>query len=105
MLVRFFATEAGRSQPVEFLDAMDSRDQAAQIMRDIRDRGQHGDRAPVSVRAIKGYRPLYEIRTGGYRTFCVDDGGTTWVLHICKKQDQRRGIEAARKRMEAILGG
>lgn len=55
------------------------------------------------MRAIKGHRPLYEIRTGGYRTFCVDVEDTTWVLHICKKQDQRRGIEVASKRMERIL--
>ena len=69
MQVRFFATESGRSQPVEFLDGLDDRDQAAQIMRDIADLAALGRSAPVSVKSIRGHRPMIEIRTGGYRTF------------------------------------
>jgi hypothetical protein len=44
-------------------------------------------------------RGLLEIRTGGFRTLFCQKGGVIWILHICKKEDQGAGIEAARARM------
>jgi phage-related protein len=62
-------------------------------------------RAPLATRAIKGRanRGLVEIKTRGYRTFyCVKRGPIIWVLHACRKGEQKRGIEVARARMDAL---
>jgi hypothetical protein len=46
-------------------------------------------------------------RNGGRRArgrdelFC-QKGGVVWVLHVCRKQDQDAGIEAARARMKKL---
>lgn len=60
----------------------------------------------MSVKPIKGAgsRGLFEIRTGGYRTFYCVDAGVMWLLHGCKKQDQDAGIVAARGRMKRVGG-
>ena len=47
---------------------------------------------------------MMEIRTDDYRTFFVVDRSEMWVLHCCKKQDQRRGIGVAAERMRLVLG-
>ncbi|HET9555119.1 MAG TPA: type II toxin-antitoxin system RelE/ParE family toxin [Anaeromyxobacteraceae bacterium] len=101
--VRFYATDAGRSQPLDFLDALPARDRA-QIVADVTALRDHGLQAPVSMKPIKGRpnRGLFEIRTGGFRTFFCQKGGVVWILHICKKQDQNAGIEAARARMKKL---
>lgn len=46
---------------------------------------------------------MFEIRTGGYRTFFVVDRDAMWILHCCKKDDQRRGIDVADDRMRMVL--
>ncbi len=101
--VRFFATGAGRSQPTDFLDGLPARDRA-QIVADILAFREHGLQAPISMKPIKGRanRGLFEIRTGGFRTLFMQKGGVVWVLHVCKKQDQAAGIEAARARMKQV---
>lgn len=101
--VRFYATDAGRSQPTEFLDSLPPRDRA-QIVADIMAFRDHGLQAPISMRPIKGRpnRGLFEIRTGGFRTLFCQKGGVVWILHVCKKQDQDAGIEAARARMKRL---
>jgi phage-related protein len=101
--VRFFETDAGNSQPRNFLDALPAKDRAY-IVADIVALGDYGIRAPISARPIKGRknRGMSEIRTGGFRTFFCFKRGVVWVLHICKKQDQDAGIEAARRRMEQL---
>jgi Gp49-like protein DUF891 len=101
--VRFFATDAGRSQPTEFLDGLPARDRA-QIVADITALRDHGLQAPISMKPIKGRpnRGLFEIRTGGFRTFLCQKGGVVSILHVCKKQDQDAGIEAARARMKKL---
>jgi phage-related protein len=43
-----------------------------------------------------------EIKNGGYRTFFFVDRGELWVLHCCRKQDQRHGIEVASERMKQV---
>lgn len=100
--VRFYATDAGRSQATEFLDSLPARDRA-QVVADIMAFRHHGLQAPISMKAIKG-RPnrLFEIRTGGFRTLFCQKGGVVWILHVCKKQDQDAGIEAARARMKKL---
>jgi phage-related protein len=101
--VRFYASDAGRSQPTEFLRTLPSRDRA-QIVADITALRDHGLQAPISMKPIKGRpnRGLFEIRTGGFRTLFCQKGGVVWILHVCKKQDQDAGIEAARARMKKL---
>jgi len=65
-------TNAGRSQPTEFLDGLPARDRA-QVVADVTALRDHGLQAPIAMRPIKGSpnRGLFEIRTGGFRTlFC-----------------------------------
>lgn len=104
LTIGFYSTDAGRSQPIEFLDELEERDRYY-IQADLATFAEHGDGAPISIKAVKGKKPMMEIRTGGYRTFFVRLVDRVWVLHICKKQDQRRGIEAAAVRMKRVLGG
>jgi len=101
--VRFYATDAGRSQPTEFLDSLPARERA-QVVADIMSFRDHGLQAPISMKPIKGWpnRGLLEIRTGGFRTLFCRKGGVVWILHVCKKQDQDAGIEAARARMKKL---
>jgi len=89
--------------PTEFLDALPGRDRA-QIVADIMAFRDHGLQAPISMRAIKGRqnRGMFEIRTGGFRTFFCQRGGVAWILHVCKKRDQDAGIDAARGRMKKL---
>jgi hypothetical protein len=65
----------------------------------------HMHKAPISCKTIKGHRPMFEVRTGGFRSYCVVKAQTLWVLHVGRKQDQRRDIEVADKRMKLVLGG
>ncbi len=101
--VRFYESEAGRSQPTELLDSLAARDRA-QIVGDITALRDHGLQAPISMKPIKGRpnRGLFEIRTGGFRTLFCLKGGVVWILHVCKKQNQEAGIEAARARMKKL---
>lgn len=101
--VRFYATDAGRSPPTDFLGALQVRDRA-QVVADVMALRDHGLQAPISMKSIKGKpnRGLFEIRTGGFRTFFCQKGGVVWILHVCKKQDQDAGIEAARARMKRL---
>jgi hypothetical protein len=73
-------------------------------MSDVQLLALHGRAAPVSAKPIKGdrNRGLYEVRTGGYRTFYCIHAGVMWLLHGCKKQDQDAGIRAARARMGQV---
>lgn len=100
--VLWFVTDAGRSQPVEFVDALADRKMAAQIVADIT--AYAAGTSATDSKAINGYAPMFELRTGGYRILAARDGDTIWILHVCKKQDQKRGIRAAAKRMKLILG-
>lgn len=101
--VRFFATAAGRSPATEFLDTPPARDRA-QIVADIMAFRDHGLQAPISMKPIKGRqnRGLFEIRTGGFRTLFRQKGGVVWILHVCKKQGQDAGTDAARGRMKKL---
>lgn len=101
--VRFYASDAGRSQPNEFLDALPARDRAQNVA-DIMACRDHGLQAPISMKPIKGRpnRGLFEIRTGGFRTLFCQRAGVVWILHVCRKQDQGAGIEAARARMKKL---
>lgn len=101
--VRLYETAAGRCPPRDFLDDLPVKDRAL-VLADIVALGAHGVNAPLSTRTIKGRpnRGMAEIRTGNYRTFYCLRRGVLWVLHICKKEHQAQGIEAARRRMETL---
>lgn len=103
MGVSFFQTDSGRSPPLDFMRALEATDRAY-ILADLQRLEQEGDKAPISKKPIQGHKPLWEVRTGGYRTFFVRQGAAFTVLHVCKKQDQRRGIELASTRMKQVLG-
>lgn len=103
LAIRYYANASGRSQPRDFLDSIETR-YSVQAYADIEAVAEHLDRAPVSMKPIKGRRYLYEIRVGGYRVFYFVRRQTLWVLHACRKSDQLRGIEAASRRLQEIMG-
>lgn len=101
--IRWFALEGQAESPVvETIERIPARDRAA-IVSDVERVAVSGFKAPVSVRSIKGHSPLFEIRTKGFRTFFVVDRNEMWILHCCKKDDQRRGIDLADERMRMVL--
>jgi phage-related protein len=104
LTLHFFKLEGQKRSPArEAVDAVPERFGAA-IYLDLEVIAEHvAADAPASVKSITGHTPLKEIRTGGYRAFFVVDRGELWVLHCCKKQDQRRGIELAAQRMKLVL--
>jgi phage-related protein len=104
MVVRFHESEAGRSQPRDYLASLPDKDRAY-ILADLQQLEVHADRAPISKKPIKGHSPMWEVRTGRHRTLFVRLGETFWVLHICKKQNQAHGIDVAATRMKALMGG
>ncbi len=75
----------------------------AAILSDVERVAEYGFKSPVSIKSIKGHSPMFEIRTGGYRTFFVVDREEIWVLHCCRKDEQRRGIEISDERMRMVL--
>ena len=86
---------------MDFLDDLPTKD-AALIAADIASFGLYGQKAPISTRAIAGRRGLWEIRTRGFRTFYAVRDGRMTVLHVCRKQDQRRGIDLAADRLKEV---
>lgn len=101
--IQYFALEGQSESPVvRFIEEIPARFRAA-ILSDIERVAEYGLKSPVSIKSIKGHAPMFEIRTGGYRTFLVFDRDEVWVLNCCKKQDQRRAIEIAADRMELVL--
>ena len=102
LAIRFFETAAGRSKPREFLEGLQLADRAC-IMADVLRVAEMGRAAPVSVKAITGRPGLLEIRTRGFRTFfTLGPGAVMWILHACRKQGQRHGIEMAVERMRKL---
>ena len=100
--VEFFTTEAGRQPAKEFLDDLLPAD-VAFIIADIRAYAKDQRNAPVSWKAIRGHRPMAELRTGRFRTLFAVADGTMWILGVCKKQDQEREIVAASTRMKQLV--
>lgn len=100
--LRYFATEAGRSAAIDFLASLPVRERA-QIVADLEAYRIYGWNAPISCKPLKGHRPLFEVRTGGHRAYCVATGQVVWVLHVGRKQDQRRDIAVAAERMKKVL--
>jgi Gp49-like protein DUF891 len=104
LTVRYYETDAGRSQAIEFLGALPT-GQRAEIVADIEAFRTGGWAAPISCRWIKGHHPLIEIRTGGFRTYCVVRRNVAWVLHVGRKQSQQRDVDTASVRMKHVIGG
>jgi phage-related protein len=101
MEMRYYRTDAGRSQPEEFLASLEPKYRQS-IIADLFLMSKHGDKAPISKRPVVGYSPIWELRTGGYRTMFVRVVDVYWVLHACKKQDEKRGYELSWKRYQAL---
>src|SRR5437870_355654 len=53
----------------------------------------------------QGASPLIEIRTGGFRTYCVVRRKVVWVLHVGRKQTELRDVDTASVRMKHVIGG
>jgi hypothetical protein len=101
--ILYFALEGQDESPVvATLEKIPAGIRAAMVS-DIERVAEYGFKSPVSIKSIKGHSPLIEIRTRGYRTFFVVDRNEMWILHCCKKDDQRRGIELASERMRMVL--
>lgn len=94
---RYYETAAGRCPARDFLSSVEAKFEA-QIRTDIVLFAREGEKAPVSRRPVKGFSPLWELRTGGYRTIVWREGNVLWIFEICKKQDERRGYERAMAR-------
>jgi hypothetical protein len=92
--VRYYATEAGRSPADDFIAALADR-YRGQIRADLTMLERHGDKAPISKKAI----------IGGFRIFFLRLGDVYWILGGCKKQNQDREIAACAKRMMDLRGG
>jgi len=101
--VGYYETAAGNRPTDDALNEIAPKF-AAQIQADIDTVAMYGVRAPVRTKSIKGHAPLREIITGGFRTFYYCEDDTVIVLHVCKKDDQTRGIELAAKRMKELRG-
>ena len=101
MNVGYYETAAGRSPPREVIEKLPEVMRAA-VRSDIHLVAQYGVKAPASLKPLRGHSPMWEIRTGGYRTFYYFANQVLVVLHVCKKQDQKRGIALAYKRMREL---
>jgi phage-related protein len=101
--VVFYTSPAGRQPARDALDDLDG-ERRAQVLADIVAFSERGMRSAVSWKAIKGQpnRPMMELRTRDIRTLFIAVGQKMTVLHVCRKQDQVRGIEVARKRMKDL---
>ncbi len=97
-------TAAGRCPAEDFLGAQ-AEPFRGQILADLTLLEREGERAPISKKPVGGYKPMWELRIGGYRVFFIRSGQVFWVLGACKKQDQEREIAACAKRMQLIGGG
>ncbi len=103
MEVRYFVTDGGRCPAGDFLGELPE-PFGGQIRADLTLIGREGEKAPIS-KPIKGHKPMWELRVGGYRVFFIRQGDVLWVLGVCKKQDQHREIAACAKRMKQLIGG
>ena len=99
-----YQTDAARSQAADFLEALPAWERG-QLKADFHVLERYGTKGPLSTKPIKGHKPMWEVRTLGFRSFFVQAEDAYVVLHICKKQDYLHGIEVAAKRMGRILGG
>jgi mRNA-degrading endonuclease RelE of RelBE toxin-antitoxin system len=101
--VRYYGTAANRCPASEFLSSL-AEPFRGQILADLTLLGREGERAPISKKPIKGHKPMWELRIGGYRVLFVRQADVFWVLGVCKKQNQDREIQTCSKRMKDILG-
>jgi mRNA-degrading endonuclease RelE of RelBE toxin-antitoxin system len=101
--IRYYVTAADRSPGREFLASL-SEPFRGQILADLTLLGREGEKAPISKKPLKGCKPMWELRIGGYRVLFVRHEEAFWVLGVCKKQNQDREIAACVKRMKDLLG-
>ena len=94
-------TDAGRCPARDFLSAL-AEPFRGQILADLSLLGREGERAPISKKPVRGHKPMWELRIGGYRVLFVRERETFWILGACKKQDQAREIAACTKRMKHL---
>jgi putative component of toxin-antitoxin plasmid stabilization module len=104
MDVRYYVTDANRCPAGDFLAGLPDRFRG-QIRADLTLLGREGERAPISKKTVKGHKPMWELRIGGYRVFFFRAGDVFWVLGGCKKQDQNREILASAQRMKLLRQG
>jgi phage-related protein len=97
----YYTSATGRSEPQDFIARL-AEPFRGSIRADIHTLAEHGDNAPVSRKPVKGCSPMRQLTTGGYRTFYYIADNTVVVLHVCKKQDQKHGIQLAYRRMKEL---
>jgi len=102
--LRYYQTAAGRSEPADHISGLPARVRA-QILADLEAFRIYGNDAPISLKRISGYAPLFEIRVGAQRVFCVVHRQAVWVLQAGAKDRQRMDIEKAAKRMLHVREG
>ena len=97
-----FRTEKGNTPTQDFLAKLKDEDAAGTIVADIELIAEHGPKAPASMRPVTAWLPIWEIRTGVYRTMYVLAARAMWVLEICHKRDEKRGYALAWKRWKVV---
>jgi hypothetical protein len=100
----YYETAAGRSEPAEYVSAL-AEPTRALIRADIEAYRVYRAKAPISWKPISGSRPMFEIRVGSQRVYCVVDRQTLWVLQAGPKGHQARDIAKAAARMKHVIGG
>lgn len=102
--IMYFRLETQKKSPaISALEDIPEPFRAA-LVEDIEAIAERESWSGVSVKAITGHSPMAEVRTDQYRAFFVVNHRVLWVLHACKKQDQKRAIKLAAERMDLVLG-
>jgi hypothetical protein len=102
--LKYYETNSGRSEPVDYISELPAR-LRAQVLADLEALRIYGNDAPISLKRISGYAPMFEVRVGGQRVYCVVHRETVWVLQAGAKDQQRRDIEKAARRMSHVKEG
>lgn len=104
LYLAYYETAAGRSEAADYVSGLPERTRAY-ILADIEAYRTYGAKAPISWKPIAGSRPMFEIRVGSQRVYCVVHGQTLWVLQVGPKGHQARDIAKAVARMKHVIGG
>jgi hypothetical protein len=99
--VRYYASPSGRSEALQYVLTLPAKARA-QVLADVEAYRLYGVKAPISWKSIAGHRPLFEIRVGANRLYCVVHRETLWVLQSGPKAHQPRDIAKAAERMRHV---
>jgi hypothetical protein len=100
----YYVSAAGRGEAAEYISRLPERIRG-HVLADPEAYRLYGAKAPVSWKPISGSKPVFEIRVGAQRVYCVVHRQTLWVLQAGPKGRQDRDIQKAAARMKHVTGG